>query len=165
MADGETTTFSFTLPQVGASQDSWGEKLNANWQSLDAAITPATISELRSGAESKFLVSDKVYEASEAVELADAATITPDLDAGRNFVVTLTSDRTIANPTNQRAGQSGMLILKKSGSGLVTSFGSNWLFSDAPFGTEFSALPDVVSYYVLAPGEIFCVFMSRFEAV
>jgi hypothetical protein len=35
MADGSTTSYSFTLPEVGASQDSWGTKLNANWSLAD----------------------------------------------------------------------------------------------------------------------------------
>jgi hypothetical protein len=35
MADSTTTTYSFTLPEVGASADSWGTKLNANWSKVD----------------------------------------------------------------------------------------------------------------------------------
>ncbi len=35
MADSNTTTYSFTLPEVGASADSWGTKLNANWDKVD----------------------------------------------------------------------------------------------------------------------------------
>lgn len=35
MADGSTTSYSFTLPEVGASEDSWGTKLNANWSLAD----------------------------------------------------------------------------------------------------------------------------------
>lgn len=36
MADAFTTTLNFTLPEVGASEDTWGTKLNANWSALDA---------------------------------------------------------------------------------------------------------------------------------
>ena len=36
MADAFTTTLNFTLPEVGASEDTWGTKLNANWTALDA---------------------------------------------------------------------------------------------------------------------------------
>lgn len=42
MADGSTTTYSFTLPEVGASEDSWGTKLNANWTSLDGLLDGTT---------------------------------------------------------------------------------------------------------------------------
>ena len=42
MADGSTTSYSFTLPEVGASEDSWGTKLNANWSSLDQLLDGTT---------------------------------------------------------------------------------------------------------------------------
>lgn len=35
MADGSTTSYSFTLPEIGASEDTWGTKLNANWSLCD----------------------------------------------------------------------------------------------------------------------------------
>jgi len=42
MADGSTTTYSFTLPEVGASEDSWGTKLNANWSLADDLLDGTT---------------------------------------------------------------------------------------------------------------------------
>ena len=42
MADTITTTYSFTKPEVGASQDSWGGKLNANWDSVDDLLDGTT---------------------------------------------------------------------------------------------------------------------------
>jgi len=36
MADAFSTYLNFTLPEVGASEDTWGTKLNANWSALDA---------------------------------------------------------------------------------------------------------------------------------
>jgi len=37
-ADGATANYNFVLPEVGASPDSWGSKLNANWASLDGIL-------------------------------------------------------------------------------------------------------------------------------
>ena len=42
MADGSTTSYSFTLPEVGASEDSWGTKLNANWSKTDQLLDGTT---------------------------------------------------------------------------------------------------------------------------
>lgn len=38
MADATTTNYAFVLPEVGASEDAWGTKLNQNWSDLDADL-------------------------------------------------------------------------------------------------------------------------------
>ena len=38
MADQNTTNYGFIKPEIGASEDTWGEKLNSNWDDADTAI-------------------------------------------------------------------------------------------------------------------------------
>jgi hypothetical protein len=45
------------------------------------------------------------------VALTDGATITPDFATGNNFSVTLGGNRTLANPSNLTAGQSGVIVV------------------------------------------------------
>jgi hypothetical protein len=91
------------------------------------------------------------------VTLTDGATITPDFAAGNNFSVTLGGSRTLANPTNLTAGQSGVIVVTQDGTGGRTlAFGSNWKFpgGTAPTLTTAANAVDVISYYVESSSRI-----------
>jgi hypothetical protein len=67
------------------------------------------------------------------VSLTDAASITIDFNAGQNFAVQLTDNRTLENPTNCVPGQTGSIFIIQDGTGSRTlSFGANYKF---PSGT------------------------------
>lgn len=85
------------------------------------------------------------------VALTDGATITPDFAAGNNFSVTLGGSRTLANPTNIVAGQSGVIAVTQDGTGSRTlAFGGYWKFSSgtAPTLTSTASAVDLIAYYV-----------------
>jgi hypothetical protein len=87
--------------------------------------------------------------------LTDGATIAPDFSASNNFELTLTDvGRTLANPTNITAGQSGVIVINQdaTGSRTITSYGSYFKFpgGTAPtLSTGANAL-DVLSYYCVS---------------
>src|SRR6056300_1909017 len=66
----------------------------------------------------------------EVATLTDGATITPDFGANQNFTVTLGGNRTLANPTNIVAGQTGSIfVVQDATGGRTLSFGANWKFA------------------------------------
>ena len=83
--------------------------------------------------------------------LTDGATITPDFAAANNFSVTLGGNRTLANPTNLVAGQSGVIFITQDGTGSRTlAYGSYWKFPNgaAPTLTTTASAVDVLVYVV-----------------
>lgn len=89
--------------------------------------------------------------------LTDGATITPDFAVANNFSVTLGGNRTLANPTNLVAGQSGVIVITQDGTGSRTlAYGSYWKFSNgtAPSLTTTASAVDVLAYYVESSSRI-----------
>jgi hypothetical protein len=89
--------------------------------------------------------------------LTDGATITADFAVSNNFSVTLGGNRTLANPTNQTAGQSGAITITQDGTGSRTlAYGSNWKFSNgsAPVLTTTANAVDVLVYFVESASRI-----------
>ena len=83
--------------------------------------------------------------------LTDGATITPDFAAANNFSVTLGGNRTLANPSNLTAGQSGSIVITQDATGSRTlAYGTYWKFPSgtAPTLTTTASAVDVLVYYV-----------------
>jgi hypothetical protein len=98
--------------------------------------------------------------------LTDAATITPDLAADCNFTVTLGGARTIANPTNITAGQSGSIFIVQDGVGnRTTAWGSFWDFSGGvpPTLSTAANAVDRVDYIVRSATSIHTVFTANYS--
>ncbi len=97
------------------------------------------------------------------VALTDGATITPDFATSNNFSVTLGGNRTLANPTNLVAGQSGVITITQDATGGRTlSFGSNWKFVNgtAPTLTTAANAIDEIVYYTETTGRVSAALRS-----
>ena len=93
--------------------------------------------------------------------LTDGATITPNFALNNSFTVTLGGNRTLANPTNLVAGQSGVIIMNQDGTGGRTlAYGSNYDFGGgtAPTLTTTANAQDMIAYFVVSTSRINCVF-------
>ena len=98
--------------------------------------------------------------------LTDGATITPDFATANNFTVTLGGNRTIANPTNLTAGQSGSIFIVQDGTGSRTAaWGSYWDFAagTAPTLTTNANGVDRVDYVVRSSTSIHAVFTGNYS--
>ena len=98
--------------------------------------------------------------------LTDGATITPDFALANNFSVTLAGNRTLANPTNLTAGQSGSIFIVQDGTGSRTlAYGSYWDFTTgaAPTLTTTAAGVDRIDYIVRTTTSIHTVFTGDYS--
>ena len=93
------------------------------------------------------------------VALTDGATITPDFSTANYFSLTIGGVRTLANPTNQTAGQSGTIVITQDGTGGRTlAYGSNYKFAGGtvPTLTTTAGAVDTLAYYVESASRITC---------
>jgi hypothetical protein len=85
------------------------------------------------------------------VALTDAATVATDLSLANYYTLTLGGNRTLGAPTNQTAGQSGVIVITQDGTGSRTlAYNSVWKFPNGtvPTLTTTANAVDVLCYYV-----------------
>jgi len=96
--------------------------------------------------------------------LIDGATITADFAVANNFSVTLGGNRTLANPSNQTAGQSGCIWITQDGTGSRTlAYGSQWDFTGgtAPTLSTAAAAVDCLVYAVQSSTKITATLITN----
>ena len=90
-------------------------------------------------------------------DTSNTGSVTLDFRANQNFVLTLTGNVTLANPTTETAGQSGIMVFIQDGTGSRTlSLGTDYETAGGAgitLSTAASAV-DVVPYFVKASGSI-----------
>ena len=95
--------------------------------------------------------------------LTDGATITPDFALANNYSVTLAGNRTLANPTNITAGQSGSIFISQDGTGSRTlAYGTYYDFigGTAPTLSTAASSVDRIDYVVRTSTSIHAVFTA-----
>ena len=98
--------------------------------------------------------------------LTDGATITPNFALANNFTVTLGGNRTLANPSNLTAGQSGSIFVVQDGTGSRTlAYGTQYDFigGTAPTLSTAANSVDRIDYVVRTTGSIHCVFTANYS--
>ena len=98
--------------------------------------------------------------------LTDASTITPNFNNANNFSVTLGGNRTLANPSNLTAGQSGSIFISQDGTGSRTlAYGSQYDFigGTAPTLSTAASAVDRIDYVVRTSTSIHCVFTANYS--
>ena len=99
----------------------------------------------------------------EITALTDGATITADFADSNNFSVTLGGSRTLANPSNLTAGQSGCIWITQSTGSHTLSYGSQWDFTGgtAPTLSTAAGAVDCLVYAVQSSSKITATLITN----
>jgi hypothetical protein len=159
----ENTAVSRTLESGVGINITNGDGVSGN-PSISALFASNT--ELFAGSgTNKSINAGNIYSAASPVALSTTlSTISINFATGRNFSFTLAGNRTLANPSNAQAGQSGIIIVTQDAIGnRILSYGSSWKFpgGSSSLSTLTNSI-DVISYYVVSPTVILCTLLKRF---
>jgi len=102
----------------------------------------------------------------EVTTLTDGANISINLADSNNFTVTLAGNRTLDNPSNIVAGQSGSIFVVQDGTGSRTlAFGSYYDFAGgtAPTLSTAASSVDRIDYIVRSTSSIHAVFTAAYS--
>jgi hypothetical protein len=133
------------------------------------AIDKATAANIWASASNKVITADLLNAANAQVSLGTlTSSLTIDLTTGRVFTGTLgTVNLTLADPTTEVAGMSGLIVLVQHASSAKTlSIGSQWFWVGGTPSPTISATlssKNVYSYYVRAAGEIMLTYLGAYS--
>ena len=142
-------TFNGSLIFEGATPDAHELTLSVADPGADVTVTiPASTTTLAGLAVTQSFTK---AQRGTPVALTDGATIAVDMSLGNNFSVTLAGNRTLGDPANVTAGQSGVIVVTQDGTGSRTLAyaGTKYKFAGgtAPTLTTTAAAVDVLAYY------------------
>nr|BAR24414.1 phage-related tail fiber protein [uncultured Mediterranean phage uvMED] len=142
-------TFNGSLVFEGATPDAHELTLSVADPGADVTVTiPASTTTLAGLAVTQSFTK---AQRGTPVALTDGATIAVDMSLGNNFSVTLGGNRTLGDPTNVTAGQSGVIVVTQDGTGSRTLAygGTKYKFAggSAVTLTTTAAAVDVLAYY------------------
>jgi len=123
---------------------------------LELVIT--TTAEYRNNTPDRILTTDQVWAAGAMVTLTDAASIVVDFDTFINADVTLAGNRTLANGTNKKVGQTGHFEVIQDATGSRTlAYGSEYEFAGGiePILTTTPLASDLLFYKILSATRVF----------
>jgi len=158
MADGTTTNYTFVKPEVGASEDTWGTKLNANWDAIDTLLGVTT---LGTSEASKFVTTDAngvttfdggIVEDETAVTSTTNA-VTVNCRDGNVFTHVLTENTTFTFSNPPASGRAFAFTLKlvqdagASGYTVTWPASIDWPAATAPTLTATASAVDVLVFY------------------
>ncbi len=132
MADATTTNYAFLLPEVGASEDTWGTKLNQNWTDLDAdlkALSDAAVTLTGTQTLTNKTLTDPAITGTileDIYTITDGAAFEIDPGNGSIQLITLGANRT-PKATNFANGEAVTLMVDDG-----TAYTLTW--TDATFG-------------------------------
>ncbi len=117
----------------------------------------ATLTQWLNNTVDMLLDVETVWAGGAEVTLTDDTTIAVDMDTFINAKVTLTDNRTLGNPTNEKVGQSGFIrVIQDAGGTNTLAFGTDWEFAGGAAPTISTGADDenILHYVVLAADRI-----------
>jgi hypothetical protein len=130
-----------TTAATGVVQMATAAAFRANTATANLALSPA-----------------EVWTSAAEVTLSDGASIAVDWSTFINAIVTLGGNRTLANGTNEKPGQSGVIRVVQDGTGSRTlAFGTDYEFAGgtAPTLSTAAGANDLLFYYIISSTRVF----------
>ena len=137
----------FTAASVSAAQQAVDLEVGVDVQAFDADTAKLDVAQTFTAAQ----------RGSTDTDTTNTGSVTLDFAVNQNFVLTLTGNVTLANPTTETVGQSGFIVfIQDSTGGRTISLGTDYETAGAAGLTLSTAASttDVVPYIVAASGRI-----------